>query len=154
MEILPCTREDFVDILDDLTAFWGSGRTAASHHPILIEEFGDTAFVVRDGNCICAYLFGFFAQTGPYFYIHLVGIRDGYKRQGIGQRLYAHVEDLARVRGVTALKAITSVTNTGSLSFHRALGFEQTGEAEQAGLRYTPAYAGRGRDMVVMRKVL
>lgn len=154
MKLLPCTREDFIDILDDIAAFWGSGRTVASHHPLLIEEFGDTAFVVRDETCICGYLFGFFAQKGDYFYIHLVGIRDGYKRQGIGQRLYTHAEDIARARGATALKAITSLTNTGSLSFHRALGFEQTGKAEQAGIRYTPAYAGRGRDMVVMRKIL
>ena len=154
MDIHPCTREDFLDIVDDIAAFWGSDRAAASHHPMLIEEFGDTAYVVRDGGVICGYLFGFFAQTGPYFYIHLVGVRDGYKRRGIAQRLYAHVEEIARARGAEALKAITSPTNTGSLAFHVALGFEQTGEAERSGVRYAPAYFSRDRDMVVLRKPL
>jgi len=154
MEILPCTREDFLDILDDNAAFWESGRVVALHHPMFIEEFGDTAFVVRADSVICGYLFGFFAQTGPYFYIHLVGVRNSYKRHGIGRMLYVHVENIARARGVIALKAITSLANTGSLAFHAALGFEQTGEAERDGIRYVPAYSGRDRDMVVMRKRL
>lgn len=152
MTIERCTREDFLNIVNDNAAFWGSDRAVAAHHPMLIEEFGDTAFVMRDGGQVAAYLFGFFAQTGPYFYIHLVGVRDGYKRQGLAQRLYAHVEEVARARGATALKAITSLTNTSSLAFHAALGFEQTGEAERDGLRYAPAYFSRERDMVVLRK--
>jgi GNAT superfamily N-acetyltransferase len=154
MNIRRCSKEDFLEILDDNAAFWGSDRAVASHHPMLIEEFGDTAFVAHDGDVICGYLFGFFAQTGPYFYIHLVGVRDSCRRQGVGQALYAHAEDVARARGATALKAITSVTNTGSLAFHAALGFQQTGEAERSGVRYVPAYFSRDRDMVVMRKSL
>jgi L-amino acid N-acyltransferase YncA len=154
MEIERCTRADYLAILDDIAAFWGSDRTLAAHHSMLIEEFGDTAFVVRDGAVICGYLFGFFAQTGPYFYIHLVGVRDDYRGRGIGRALYAHVEDIARARGTTALKAITSLTNAGSLAFHAALGFIQAGEAERAGVLYVPDYAGRHRDMVVMQKRL
>jgi predicted GNAT superfamily acetyltransferase len=154
MEIERCTKADFLDIVDDLPAYWGSDRTAGAHHPMVIEEFGDTAFVAREDGAICGYLFGFFAQTGPYFFIHLVGVRDTHKGRGIGRALYAHVEEIARARGATALKAITSLSNAGSVAFHAALGFTQLGEGEQAGIRYVPSYFSRTRNMVVLWKDL
>ena len=154
MEIEPCTKADFLDIVDDLTAFWGSERTAAAHHPMVIEEFGDTAFVMRDAGVICGYLFGFFAQTGPYFFIHLIAVREGYKGQGIARTFYAHAEEIARAKGATALKAITSLSNAPSIAFHDSLGFKQLGDSEQAGIHYVPSYFSRTRNMVVLWKDL
>lgn len=154
MEISLCTRADYLNIVDDNVDFWGSDRAVPSHHPMLVEEFGDTAFVARDGDVIAGYLFGFFAQTGPYFYIHLVGVRDGYKQRGVGRALYAHVEEIARAHGSTALKAITALSNAESIAFHDRLGFTQLGDAELAGIRYVPSYFSRTRNMVVLRKEL
>jgi predicted GNAT superfamily acetyltransferase len=154
MEIERCTRADFLDIVDNLPAFWGSDRQAGAHHPMVIEEFGDTAFVAREDGAIVGYLFGFFDQSGKYFYIHLIATREGYKGKGIARALYAHVEELARARGAKALKAITSLSNTGSVAFHGALGFKQLGDGEQAGIRYVPSYFSRTRNMVVLWKDL
>jgi L-amino acid N-acyltransferase YncA len=154
MRIERCTRADFLEILKDQEAFWGSDRALPVHHPMLLEEFGDTAFVVRDGPTLCGYLFGFFAQTGAYFYIHLVAVRNAYKGHGIGTALYAHVERLAREAGVASIKAITTPSNAGSIAFHRALGFALVGDAEQNGVRYMPNYAGKECDRVVMVKSL
>lgn len=149
-----CTRTDFLDIREDQIAFWGSDRVLPIHHAMLIEEFGDTAFVVRDGPTICAYLFGFFAQTGRYFYVHLVAVRDTHRGRGFGRALYAHVDQLARDAGLTAIKAITQPSNTDSIAFHRALGFELTGDGEEDGLPCMSDYAGRGRHRAVMIKTL
>lgn len=149
-----CTRADFNFILENQVAFWGSDRARNNHHPMLIEEFGDTAFVVRDGAAIAGYLFGFFAQTAPAFYIHLVAVHDGYRGSGVGRLLYDHVAQFAGECGMTELRALTVLENTQSIAFHRAMGFDQTGEAERDGVRYVPDYAGPGLDRVVMRKRL
>ena len=155
MEIGRCTRADFLEILGGQAAFWGSHRALAVHHPMLIEEFGDTAFVMREGAVLCGYLFGFRAQTGPHFYIHLVAVRDGWKGRGVGRALYAHVEAVARNKGAKRLKAIVKPDNATSIAFHRALGFTAAGaEAGADAAPVVPDYAGPGRDMVVMEKPL
>ena len=154
MRLETCTRSDYLHILENYALFWGSDRARHVHHSIVLEEFGDTAFVVRHGDVLCGYLFGFFAQTGRYFYIHLVAVRDSHRGQGIASRLYAHVEKLARDAGRDTIKAITTMDNEASISYHLALGFEAVGSAERDGLRFEPDYSGRGRDRVVFVKSL
>jgi hypothetical protein len=43
MTIERCTLEDYVQILSNLTEFWGSERTRGLHHPMFVREFGDSA---------------------------------------------------------------------------------------------------------------
>lgn len=56
MEIDRCTKEDFDQILTEIALFWGSDRTLALHHPLFLYEWGETAFVIRDGGRVAAYL--------------------------------------------------------------------------------------------------
>ena len=64
-EISMCTQHDYNQILDELPEFWGARDTRHLHHPFLIHEFGNSAFVIRDGAQVVAYLFGFLAnRTG------------------------------------------------------------------------------------------
>lgn len=154
MEIARCSRDDFQQILENLSAFWGSDRSASAHHPLFIEEFPETAFVLRDGNYVCAYLFGFFSGSLDRFYIHLVAVRDTHRSQGLAASLYDHVEDLCRERGVKKMKAITPPFNKESHDFHKARGFELCGGADDNGVPYEPNYGGSGRAMTVMSKQL
>jgi hypothetical protein len=64
-EISMCTHEDYNQILDELQEFWGARDTRHLHHPFLVHEFGNSAFVVRNGAKVVAYLFGFLSQTEP-----------------------------------------------------------------------------------------
>jgi GNAT superfamily N-acetyltransferase len=154
MTIDHCTRQDFEQILSDIVEFWGTNAVLSVHHPTLVEEFDSTAFVIRDSGKVVGYLFGYFAQEKPYFYIHLVAVRDSHKGQGIASRLYRHVEQMARAHGMSALKAITGVGNTRSMAFHQSMGFELTGNAERDGVRFVENYSGLGKDRVVMVKSL
>jgi GNAT superfamily N-acetyltransferase len=43
-----------------------------------------------------AYLFGFWSQTEPTGYIHLVAVRRSHRGHGIGRWLYERFEELAR----------------------------------------------------------
>ena len=80
-EIEVCTRQDYDRILDELDELWDGRDTRQLHHPFLIYEFGDSAFLIRRGGEIVAYLFGFLSQTEPVGYVHAIacGCRHGDK---------------------------------------------------------------------------
>jgi hypothetical protein len=62
MKIEKCTMLEFDEIVKDIVDFWGSDRTLHLHHPYLIYEFGDTAFIIKEHGQVIAYLFGFYSQ--------------------------------------------------------------------------------------------
>ncbi|MBI3014948.1 MAG: GNAT family N-acetyltransferase [Candidatus Tectomicrobia bacterium] len=154
MEVAGCTMEDFHQIVSHIAEFWGSDRTLHLHHPMFVHEFGDTAYVVKDGSDVAAYLFGFLSQTEPTAYVHLVGVRTPYRRRGLARQLYEHFISVALSRGCKKLKAITTPGNLGSIAFHRALGMEMIGTANEQGIPVVRDYAGPGQGRVVFVKDL
>ncbi len=154
MQVERATKADFDAIVTDIVDFWGSDRTLHLHHPSLIYEFGDTAFVIRKEGRVIAYLFGYFSQTEPVAYVHLIAVRRGFQGRGLGSRLYAHFIALARAHGCTRLKAITTPTNTASLAFHRRLGMIPEGNSTGDDIPVVPDYAGPGKDRVVLRMLI
>jgi GNAT superfamily N-acetyltransferase len=152
MDITNCSKEDFDQILTDFGQFWDSDRTVALHHPILIYEFGNSAYIVRHDSKVIAYLFGFLSQTEPAGYIQLIAVRQAYRKQGLGKMLYRHFEQYAVEQGCRRLKAITSPINTLSISFHRSIGMMPTGEPDQQGIPVIKDYSGPGKDRVVFTK--
>jgi len=150
MQIDFCHINDFFEIKKDIADFWGSDRTLYLHHPMLIYEFGNTAFLVRDDDCIAAYLLGFFSQTENLAYVHLVGVRARYQRQGLGRKLYCHFIRQAQDKGIQRLKAITTADNHRSIAFHtRQMGMHMLGEPGGAGVPVVRDYSGPGMDRVV-----
>jgi hypothetical protein len=154
MEIVRCTPDDYQQIIAQIAAFWGSERTLSLHHPLFVHELGDTAFCCRDGALVAAYLFGLVAQTTPTAYVHLVGVRTTYRKRGLARQLYQRFSAVARTRGCTALKAITTPGNDASIAFHRALGMELLGAPNAEGIPVVADYAGPGQDRVVFHRAL
>ena len=154
MEIRNCTKADYDQIVAQVEDFWGSERTLGLHHPMFIHEFGSSAYVIKDGDCVAAYLFGFLSQTEPTAYVHLVGVRAAYRRRGLARRLYEHFVAFAQAQGCTELKAITTPGNKESLAFHLAWGMELTGKPNREGILVIENYAGPGQDRVVLRRKL
>jgi GNAT superfamily N-acetyltransferase len=77
--------------------------------------------------------------------VHLVGIHPDYRRRGVGKLLYAAFEQDCRAEGCTALKAITTMGDEGSVRFHLALGWN---------VREVADYAGPGRARLLFHKRL
>ena len=154
MEIDNCTMDDFNQIRQEINEFWGSDRTLNLHHPMLVYEFGNSAFVIRERDQVLAYLFGFLSQTGPVAYVHLVGVRQSHRRKHPGQKLYEHFTLFAKAHGCTSLKAITSLGNTDSIAFHKSLGMQLSGKPNEAGIPMVENYSGTGLDNVVFVKAL
>jgi predicted GNAT superfamily acetyltransferase len=64
---------------------------------------------------------------------------------GVAHALYRSFAHAAVAQGATRAKAITSVANSGSVVFHRRLGFEAVSAED---------YDGRGKPMMVMTRPL
>jgi predicted GNAT superfamily acetyltransferase len=152
VEISNCTLQDLDQILAALPEFWDGRDTRHLHHSFLIHEFGDSAFVIRDGDQVVAYLFGFFSQTQPVGYVHAIAVRASARRRHLAQRLYGHFVECARRRGCSHVKAITAPSNAGSIAFHKSLGMQLLGEPNEDGIPVVPDYSGRGQSRVVFWK--
>jgi GNAT superfamily N-acetyltransferase len=151
MQIERCTKSDFDRIVAQHATYWDSDLTLQLHHPMFLHEFGDTAFVIRDGDTVAAYLFGFFAQTGPVGYVHLVAVHPDYRGKGLARRLYDHFIDLARDHGCTHIKATAAPTNAKSIRFHTSIGMRMLGEANAGGVPVVKGYLKPGVDRVVFQ---
>jgi GNAT superfamily N-acetyltransferase len=121
---------------------------------MFLYEFGNSAYVIEDGHRVAAYLFGFLSQTEPTGYVHLIGVRTAYRRQGLARRLHDHFATFAQAHGCTELKAVTTPGNNASLQFHRAWGMELAGTPNRDGIPVIENYAGPGQDRVVLRRKL
>jgi GNAT superfamily N-acetyltransferase len=152
MEITRCTKSDWDQIISEFTDFWGDERTKSLHNPILLYEFGNSAFVSKVGEKVVGYTFGFISQTEPTGYVKFIGVRRSHQKRGIGRRLYEHFTEFVRSKGCQELKAITSPTNKVSVAFHKSIGMQMTGEPNDEGVPVVKNYSGPGIDRVVFRK--
>ena len=143
------TKADFDRIVTDHSTYWDSDLTFQLHHPIFINEVGDTAYVMKNGQTIAAYLMGFISQTEPTGYVHLVAVHPDYRRRGAARQLYEHFTDEARKRGCTKLKATGHAGNEQTIRFHLSLGMEMIGEPNGEGVPVVKDYLRPGFDRVV-----
>jgi GNAT superfamily N-acetyltransferase len=124
LPIARCTEADFLQIMGSLDQFWDDARDYL-HNRLFLNEFGDSAYVIRDGRLVAAYLFGFIGTSEPRTgYVHLVAVRDSYRGRGLARRMYEKFEDYARNQGCSQLKAVTSARqrSLGRLSQERRHG--------------------------------
>jgi GNAT superfamily N-acetyltransferase len=154
IDVQLCSLPDYFEILRDLPDFWGSDRARAVHHVMFVREFGNSAYIIRSGAEVAAYLFGFLSQTEPVGYVHLIGVRTAHRRKGYGRTLYRKFGEFARQNGCRELKAITRSDNALSIAFHTALGMHLVGEANAAGIPVITDYSGPGEDRVVFRMAI
>lgn len=78
--------------------------------------------------------------------LHSVGVRPDRRRLGLARTLYEEFTDYARRWGCRESRAITAPGNTGSIRFHRCLGFTVSQPVAD--------YNGPGRAMVTFRQEL
>ncbi|MGW0770053.1 N-acetyltransferase family protein [Streptomyces sp. NPDC002676] len=143
--------------------WWGDSRTPAQARELslllpklFLQFFSGTSLVLEDEAGIRAFLIGFHAaDNDEEAYIHFVGVDPELRGQGAARRLYTTFFQHAAEVGRTAVRAITSPGNTGSIAFHRAMGFTlESGDREVDGLPLHSDYDGPGQDRVCFYKKL
>ncbi len=155
MQTRALTKADYDQIVRVIDRWW-EGPSTALAHPIFFYELGSLARVVDwDDGTMVGFMLGFvadrFAEGGAkegstrIGYMHLIGIHPEYRRRGVARALYAAFEDSCRAAKCSAIKAITTHGNDGSVRFHLALGYTAANVED---------YAGPGRARIVFEKAL
>jgi ribosomal protein S18 acetylase RimI-like enzyme len=133
---------DHPRVIAVLDQWWGGREMTAMLPRLFFVHFRPTSFVLEQDGRLVGFLCGFVSQTDPtQAYVHFVGVDPSLRGVGAGRRLYERFFAAVRERGCTVVRAVTSPVNTGSIAFHRAIGFavEDSGGAD---------YDGPGEDRV------
>ena len=64
-------------------------------------------------------------ETSPVGYLEGVSIREEYRHRGIARKLVSECEQWAREKGCAEFASDCELTNTASLNFHSAIGFQE-----------------------------
>jgi L-amino acid N-acyltransferase YncA len=117
---------------------------------LFFTHFRPWTYVAEREGAVVGFLAAFRSQSDPdQVYCHFMGVDPRARGQGIGQALYQRLFVDATDRGCREVLAVTSPVNTGSIAFHRRIGFEPVaGPRERAGTPFMPDYDGPGEDRV------
>lgn len=152
---------DHGTIVECVQKWWDDSRTPDQARELslllprlFLQFFSSTSLVLEDDTGIKAFLVGFHSADNEHeAYIHFVGVDPELRGQGVARRLYEAFLQRAAEAGRTEARAITSPANTGSIAFHRAMGFDlEEGDREIDGLPVHSDYDGPGQDRVCFRK--
>lgn len=114
---------------------------------LFLDHFHRTSLVIDEPAGLPGFLVGILSPSEPQqAYIHFAGVAPHARRLGLAELLYDTFFALARADGRTTVSAVTAPVNTGSIAFHRALGFSVTGPLA--------GYNGPGRDLVRFERAL
>ena len=80
---------------------------------------------------------------------HSVHVAEEHWGTGVGRALVEHLVDHARTAGMHVMVAAIDGANTGSIEFHRRLGFAEVARMPETGTKF-----GRWLDLVLMQRVL
>lgn len=154
---------DHHTIVECVQQWWGDSRTPEQARELslllprlFLQFFAHTSLVREDDAGITAFLVGFYAaDNDDEAYIHFVGVDPRLRGQGVARALYEEFFRHAARAGRRDVRAITAPANTGSIAFHRAMGFElEKGDREIGGLPVHSGYDGPGQDRVCFHRRL
>ena len=156
MSIRHAKSQDHAYIVRVVDKWWG-GRAMSSMLPkLFFEHFQTTSFVMEIEDHIIAFLVGFVSQTDPkQAYIHFVGVDPNERARGLGRALYEHFFHVVQSLGCASVTCVTSPVNSGSIAFHRHLGFDVVpGNAEQNNTFVHTDYDGLGKSRIIFQRSL
>lgn len=114
---------------------------------LFLDHFHDTSLVAEVDGDLAGFLVGFLSPAQPgTAYIHFVGVSPQLRGSGLARRMYVTFFEQAQASGATCVEAVTGPVNSGSIAFHRAMGFAVEGPV--------PDYDGPGHDLMHFRRAL
>lgn len=156
MEIRALESADYEFVASAVDSWWGGRPVRALVHRIFFDHLNASSFAIGPSDAVQAFLIGFVSQSDPKVaYIHFVGVSPAARAGGLARMLYEHFFNVVGAQGCTEVRSITSAVNTGSIAFHRKLGFTLLpGSGEIGGVPVTLDYAGEGQHRVLFHKAL
>lgn len=154
MEARNLIESDHAEVASAMDEWWG--RPVSSKLPrLFFRLFSETSFAIEDDGDIVAFSISIVSPCRGELYVHFCGVRPDHRGRGLARKLYETTFDLARKRGCTHARCTTSPVNSGSVAFHRGMGFELVeGDAYRDGIPVHTNYDGDGSEKVVFAKPL
>jgi ribosomal protein S18 acetylase RimI-like enzyme len=142
----PALPADYDAIAAVVDSWWGRPVLAALPR-LFLDHFHASSLIVDSPAGPQAFLVGMLSPSEPdWAYIQFVGVSPAARGAGLARQLYQEFFALARGDGRRLVGAVTAPVNTGSVAFHRAMGFTVTGPVAD--------YDGPGRDKIVFRRAI
>ena len=142
----PARPGDYDSIAAVIDAWWGRPVLAALPR-LFLDHFHDTSLVIDGPGGLVGFLIGILSPSEPErAYIHFVGVAPEARGHGLGGAMYQDFFALARADGRRAVSAVTAPINSGSIRFHRSMGFTVAGPVAD--------YNGPGIDLVAFERPL
>ena len=114
---------------------------------LFLDHFHRTSLVAERDGVLGGFLLGVpLAVAAAEAYIHFVGVAPQLRGTRLAGDPYTRFFALAAAEGRTTVSAVTSPANTGSIAFHRRMGFTVTGPVEN--------HDGPGHDLMTFRREL
>lgn len=156
MSIRNIKESDYNQIISVLDEWWGGRHMADMLPRLFFKHFGNTSFIIEEGNKVAAFLIGFISQVNPkQAYVHFVGVNPDDRKKGFGELLYQTFFDVVKQKGCSTVHLVTSPVNKNSIAFHTHLGFQiQDGNCVIDGVAVNTNYDGPGEDRVLFVKTL
>jgi len=146
VEVRVARPEDYDRIVTVIDEWWGR-PVSASLPRLFLDHFWSTSRVADDEHGLAGFMVAFVSPSQPHLaYVHFVGVRPDHRRSGLARQLYEQFANHARGLDCTELRAITTPANTGSIRFHKTLGFTVSEPVTD--------YNDPGRPMVTFRRQL
>jgi ribosomal protein S18 acetylase RimI-like enzyme len=142
----PARPADYDAIAAVVNDWWGRPVLGALPR-LFLDHFYDSSLVVDGAEGPEAFLVGILSPSDPVrAYIQFVGVSPAARGRGLARQLYEEFFALARGDGRRLVSAVTAPVNSGSVAFHRALGFTVTGPVA--------GYDGPGHDKIFFEREL
>lgn len=144
----PLVPGDFArarEVADD----WFGHPVGLTMHRLFFDQLGPSgvfAASAEDPDRMVGVLLGLRSLAEPDLaYVHFHMVDPECRGQGIGADLYRAFGQRMAEAGCTRIRALAAPQRTGSVMFHRALGF---------GGPLVPGYLGPGQDRIVFERAL
>jgi ribosomal protein S18 acetylase RimI-like enzyme len=138
--------DDYDAIAAVVNSWWGRPVLPAIPR-LFLDHFHRTSLVMDGPGGVLAFLIGILSPSErDRAYIHFAGVAPAARQRGLARQLYEEFFALARDDGRRVVSAITAPANSGSIGFHRSMGFTVTGPVAD--------YDGPGRDFIVFERYL
>tara|TARA_B100000965_G_C19486492_1_gene711020 strand:- start:535 stop:1026 length:492 start_codon:yes stop_codon:yes gene_type:complete len=102
-----------------------------SSHVLVVREHEIAGFIIlmRENENYDSLNYHFFnSQNNPFLYVDRIAIKEGHRRQGLGQMIYEKTIEIANDLNIpTCCEVNTIPRNDPSLAFHDSFGFVEVG---------------------------
>lgn len=141
-------------IRDTVVTFHPQPRPAAEIAAMIAtrQDAGQAFLVAVAGDALLGFASYSQFRAGPGYartMEHTLNLSPAARGRGLGRQLLRALEAHATAAGHRSLIGAIAAANTGSLAFHRRLGFVEVGRIPEAGWKF-----GRFHDLVLMQRRL